>query len=554
MRFPAISPRLRHGAQNLLPLPHRPSRLAFISSLITLCFFSIFTAQEGWGFGGGLSGDTSPLTSALLGRGLVDLKGTRVVGGRSLRLRGGGDGTRVVEDVEAMQSGLEKLQKLSLEPPSPKELPPKSSSDPISKPNRASKNISGNEPAHRSSEMISLNVTATRIDHWKLLAEQNNAQAMYNLGLCYYSGVGGVSVNYETAYDWFFKAAEKGFPDAKFNLGVLCQLGKGVPASQTAAMEWYLEAAQMNVTEAMNNLAKMYQSGVGGEKNLKKAFKYFLAAADLGNGDAMYNVGLAYYHGNGTSINLQEALEWFQACSAVDNKSRAKAEFMLGNMYFHGQGLVETDYKEAVFWYKSAAERGYPQAQLHIGRIFLGSQQYKAHAKVGQEAIRFLRLAGENGMSEAWHLLGQYYVRVSNTSESFLCFKRAFDGGFIQSLSVLGSCYEHGIGTKVDLEKAFELHSTAAKKGYIGSMNALGSMYLEGKGVERDEEEALEWYIKSADHGDANGQVQVAMHKMYGQGCDVNMQEARSWLRKAASQGNERAKELLKQHFTASGT
>ncbi|WP_275967705.1 MULTISPECIES: tetratricopeptide repeat protein [unclassified Gammaproteobacteria] len=47
---------------------------------------------------------------------------------------------------------------------------------------------------------------------------------------------------------------------------------------------------------------------------------------------------------------------------------RAGAQFILGMMYEHGKG-VDPDDKEAVKWYRMAAEQGHPGAQKNLVRV-----------------------------------------------------------------------------------------------------------------------------------------------------------------------------------------
>eukprot|EP00468_Gymnochlora_sp_CCMP2014_P015043 CAMPEP_0167769168 /NCGR_PEP_ID=MMETSP0110_2-20121227/17142_1 /TAXON_ID=629695 /ORGANISM="Gymnochlora sp., Strain CCMP2014" /LENGTH=486 /DNA_ID=CAMNT_0007658061 /DNA_START=48 /DNA_END=1509 /DNA_ORIENTATION=- len=386
------------------------------------------------------------------------------------------------------------------------------------------KDASKEKNFHRTNEMVTTaNMTTSRIDHWHMIArDANNPEAMYNLGLCYYSG-SGVSKNYETAYDWFSKAAEHGFADAKFNLGVMSQLGRGIGQSQEAAEEWYLDAANGNVSEACNNLGRMYQVGVLGKPDPMKAFKFYRKGAHLGNGDAMYNVALCYYKGMGTNKNKKKPLTGLKLVQFRLQHLDRKQNICLGI-------------------YTSTSP-----AQVHVGKLLLGSGsrgRQRSNSTLAQ-GRRFLEMAANNGVGEAWHVLGQYWTD-HNKTKAFKCFESAYHLNYGATTSLLASCYEYGWGCQKDEIKAVEMHKEAAKAGWSVSMNSLGSIYLEGReDIYQDKEEALRWFIRAADHGDADAQFQVAIQQIYGDGCDTNMQEARVWLRKAASQGNKKAHEML---------
>ena len=58
----------------------------------------------------------------------------------------------------------------------------------------------------------------------------------------YYLG-DGVDVNYKKAIEWYKKAAEQGYADAQYNLGIMYENGHGVDQDDSMAMRWYAKAA-----------------------------------------------------------------------------------------------------------------------------------------------------------------------------------------------------------------------------------------------------------------------------------------------------------------------
>ncbi|EXX79527.1 Skt5p [Rhizophagus irregularis DAOM 197198w] len=66
---------------------------------------------------------------------------------------------------------------------------------------------------------------------------------------------------------------------------------------------------------------------------------------------------------------------------------------------------------------------------------------------------------------------------------------------------MLGYCYDEGIGTKIDKQKAFELYQNAANLGNYMAQNNLALMYEEGDGIAKDIDKAIYWYEKSAKQG-----------------------------------------------------
>ena len=80
-------------------------------------------------------------------------------------------------------------------------------------------------------------VTAAQVAQWRAAAEQGNARAQYNLGVCYANGW-GVAKDPEQAVYWYRKAAEQGDARAQFNLGVCYANGRGVAKDPEQAVYW----------------------------------------------------------------------------------------------------------------------------------------------------------------------------------------------------------------------------------------------------------------------------------------------------------------------------
>ena len=88
--------------------------------------------------------------------------------------------------------------------------------------------------------------------------------------------------------------AEKGNPDAQFNLGQAYKLGRGVPADLRIAQSWYEKAAQAGHSEAQANLGLiLYQSG-----RKAAAMPWIKRAAERGDPRAQYVYGTELFNGD----------------------------------------------------------------------------------------------------------------------------------------------------------------------------------------------------------------------------------------------------------------
>ena len=72
---------------------------------------------------------------------------------------------------------------------------------------------------------------------------------------------------------------------------------------------------------------------------------------------------------------IKNALKWFRLAA---EQGLAEAQNDLGYMYKEGQGVTQ-DYKEALKWYRLAAEQGHAEARKKIKRLDL---EPKPKAKV----------------------------------------------------------------------------------------------------------------------------------------------------------------------------
>ena len=80
---------------------------------------------------------------------------------------------------------------------------------------------------------------------------------------------------------------------------------------------------------------------------------------------------------------------------------------MLGNCYRDGIG-VDKDMKEAVKWYRKAAEQGEAEAQYQLGISLLNG---KGTAKNPKEAADWFEKAAEQDNLDACYEIGRAYER-----------------------------------------------------------------------------------------------------------------------------------------------
>lgn len=77
--------------------------------------------------------------------------------------------------------------------------------------------------------------------------------------------------------------------------------------------------------------------GVGTEKNLKKAFEHIKKLAELEFEKAYFLLGYMYFHGEGTKMNDIAAEKWLLKAIECNNQYTSSAKFILGLIYCEGE-------------------------------------------------------------------------------------------------------------------------------------------------------------------------------------------------------------------------
>lgn len=116
--------------------------------------------------------------------------------------------------------------------------------------------------------------------------------AMNTIGEAYYTGLVGNGPDLRTALGWYRKAADYGWPEAMFNLGMMHMEGEGgLVKSDAAALPWFRRAAELGDAKSMLNFGWFYQHGLGGlSVNKEEAAAWYRKAEAAGNWQATTNL------------------------------------------------------------------------------------------------------------------------------------------------------------------------------------------------------------------------------------------------------------------------
>lgn len=206
--------------------------------------------------------------------------------------------------------------------------------------------------------------------------------------------------------------AEHGDSNSQNKLGDKYALGLGVAEDQAEAVKWYRKAAEQGNILAQFELGNCYTNGQGIKKNDIEAVKWYRKAAERGNLQAIKSLSIHYSKGLGVEKDKAESMKWSRKAA---EQGDAFEQWVLGSQYSMGDRLVENEDdfvrwhiknseltipvsvmrdREAVKWYRRAAEQGFVWAQRDLGECYVKG---KGVVKNELLAYQWYLLASANG-------------------------------------------------------------------------------------------------------------------------------------------------------------
>ncbi|KAI9493994.1 hypothetical protein BDB00DRAFT_871753 [Zychaea mexicana] len=408
-------------------------------------------------------------------------------------------------------------------------------------------------------------------------AEQNNAEALLQLGLLYEEGR-HVHKSLHKAFDLyerFLDSADNGrYGATHYMMGVNYRHGSDdLKRSDELALKHFHLSAESGFAQAQRVLGNLYADGIGVEKDDSEAHRLFQKAAAQGDLLAICWLGKQFEYGRGCIKNTQraigcyetvarqpqtlplhcvpaqlalamlldstgrrsEALEWFQKVAASGDFKKAIISRELESMFMHKLAL-----------YRNTARLHIAMYQLHG----VGSLQRDPAA-----AFNLLRnLADTEDFADAHYRTARAFqkgipgVVERNLKLAHEYFRKAADLGHVLSqfhaadMLSNGFTYtdEQGVTVSVkDREQAYYLYAGAAAKGHELSQACEAVYYVEGLApVYRDLTRAEELLRSAATRGLPEAMVTLA--RMLVTSVDT-VAEAHMWLLKAESKDDTSA-------------
>lgn len=237
------------------------------------------------------------------------------------------------------------------------------------------------------------------------------------------------------------------------------------------------------------------------EETATKSRRELLRLARDGDVPAQVELAQMVYAGHGGRQNAKEALWWFRKAAEQGN---ATAQVRLGEMYEKGEG-TRRSYSTALKWYRRAVSNGSTQGQVRLGEMYVLGRGMKNNDF--DKAYELFQDAADHHDAAAQFSIGKMHAggmgRPRDLRVAAQWARKAAANGHVPAQTALGISYQQGWGVKRDYEEAMKWYRLAAAQGDTDAQNNLGVMYRTGQGVEPDREEALRWYYRAAEQGNA---------------------------------------------------
>jgi len=167
------------------------------------------------------------------------------------------------------------------------------------------------------------------------------------------------------------------------------------------------------------------------------------------------------------------------------------------------------------------------------------------------EQARAIWEAGEKaGDLDCTIVLGTYIHSAGrgapqSDQKAFAQYMQAARKNHAEGMSVVGSCYLHGVGVAKNMTNGLEWLTKAANAGFTTASAELGDLYANGDIIKQNMKMAAKWHLKAAQEGHTQSQLYMGKAYMTGTGVDQDNAAAKEWLQKALDGGEDAAKAQL---------
>jgi len=232
-----------------------------------------------------------------------------------------------------------------------------------------------------------------------------------------------------------------------------------------------------------------HERGFGVEQSMYRYVRHMQLAARGGHIDAIYRMGLCYRDGTEMEKSFDKAIAAFAIAEKGGHEDATAAKRVTHFMRENER-----------------AEGGCAEAQYAVGMCCMhgmGTEKNKV------KALEWLRRAADQDHARAQMMLAKY---TDNEGDVERLLTRAMDGGCCEATYELGMAYLHGDGFVTgDTTKSIGLLRKASDEGSLDAACVLGNIYRTGDFVGKDLESAETFLRKAAEGGQTKSMLLLGL-------------------------------------------
>jgi len=315
---------------------------------------------------------------------------------------------------------------------------------------------------------------------WNLIVAKKyeSVKAMLFLGNCYELGEGCVQ-DFNQAFIWYQKAADKGDDSAMLYLGTCYEYGDGCDKDILEAFKWYIKAAHLGNYRALSKIILLYKTNDTINKqviNIDEIYELLYEKREQKNGqenkclcDTISTLKEVLFYEDPNSF-------WEYSSCFFQNNSR-HALYEIGKCYENGLGsYVEQNLLKAFNYYYKSAKLNYVQS---VCKVALFYEEGKLYPRNYEKAFNWyitlneldhanlIDVINDNSIGIGKFRLGVMYENgltgIKNEKKALECFEEAIYNGFPLAVDKLINFYKNGLGCKVNFNKVVEYYEFAIK-------------------------------------------------------------------------------------------
>ena len=375
---------------------------------------------------------------------------------------------------------------------------------------------------------------------------------------------------------WYQELAAQGDVDAKYNLGMMNEVGWSVPVDLNKAIRWYREAAKEGHAEAQLRLGMLYYLGLGTRKSKLKGESWIRKAAKqdhsfaktlndtlieedvpdtLDQNNVLKKVRNIYLQDEAKAVSsLLRLIDNAKRKSTV--RQQAKEDSTIRERRETRVAVKATKHGEARGATKTGVSKSTSQAKKkELERIesavpeFVAKKSVKENRTLAQGNLATIRLQAKKGLASAQYNLGRMYelgIKLPvDGSKALALYKKSADQGYANAQYRLAISMLYGKNDERDEKLGREWLSAAAGNGHQIAKNLLTNLTNQEGGFGAGNSIAVSWYLERAVAGNAEAALSLGKIFEHGWGAVSDLRESVKWYQHARMLGSKEAEVFL---------